>query len=67
MELLSSEDIYFTKNQVNYQDIAKLEREFEEKYEELCKLDKNLESREYQRLKKELISIDEEIDSLLWG
>ena len=45
----------------------KLEREFEEKYQQLCKLETGPESEEYQDLKAELISIDEKIDSLLWG
>jgi hypothetical protein len=67
MELLSSEDIYFTKNRINFQDITKLEGEFEEKKKEFSKLKSGPESEEYQRLKRELIRIDEEIDSLLWG
>ncbi|KYC45011.1 MAG: hypothetical protein AMQ22_02249 [Candidatus Methanofastidiosum methylothiophilum] len=67
MELSTLEDIYFTKNQVNYQDITKLEGKFEEKYQELIKLKSGPESNEYQELKAELIGIDEEIDSLLWG
>jgi hypothetical protein len=60
-------NISFTKNQVNYQEITKLEGKFEEKYQELCKLKESPESEEYQELKAELIGIDEEIDSLLWG
>jgi hypothetical protein len=67
MELSTLEGIYFTKNQVNYQDITKLEGIFEEKWEEFCKLKTGPESQEYQKLKAELIGIDEEIDSLLWG
>jgi hypothetical protein len=56
-----------TKNQINYDDIAKLEREFEEKYGQLLEIEDNPESEEYQRLRADLFRIDEEIDSLLWG
>ncbi len=68
LQLLSLDqtDIYFTKNQINFNDIAKLEREFEEKYDELSKLESSRESEEYQRLRAELFRIDEEIDNLLW-
>lgn len=59
-------NIYLSTNRINFQDITKLEREFEEKYQQLCKLETGPESEEYQDLKAELISIDEKIDSLLW-
>jgi hypothetical protein len=66
MELLSSEGINLSKNQVNYQDITKLEQEFEEKYQQLCNLKTGAESEEYQCLRADLFRIDEEIDNLLW-
>lgn len=60
-------NIYLSTNQINFQHISRLEKEFEEKYQQLCKLETGPESEEYQDLKAELISIDEKIDSLLWG
>ena len=67
MDISLSRNIYLSKNQVNYQDITKLEREFEEKYEQLCNLEIGSDSSEYRRLKADLFRIDAEIDSILWG
>lgn len=67
MSVSSFRDINLTTNSEKYRNITKLEREFEEKYQQRCKLGDTPESREYKRLTAELIRIDAEIDSLVWG
>lgn len=59
-------NIYLSTNQINFQHISRLEKEFEEKYQLFLEVEDNPESGEYQHLKDELFRIDAEIDSLLW-
>lgn len=59
-------NIYLSTNQINFQHISRLEKEFEEKYQLFLEVEDNPESGEYQHLKDELFCIDEKIDSLLW-